>query len=237
MNKLYIGNLGENVSPLDLESLFKDSKIPFSGQFLVKTGYAFVDCPDESWAMKAIEALSGERPLPPPPPSPAAPTAPAAHALPRPRSGCSGGLGLAAGLGGAEGGRGAPYSLRPQVRCELLFSERGRSRPAFPRSLCAGLTRRRPPGSGRGGAGAWARGPAARRFPCFSKPHGQPCPAGGPLCIGGGGECSEAEAGCGRGALRGAAAAHTPPAQLDSPAAPRRGRLHPERPGAPFGFA
>ncbi|NXR81763.1 IF2B3 protein, partial [Pycnonotus jocosus] len=54
MNKLYIGNLGENVSPLDLESLFKDSKIPFSGQFLVKTGYAFVDCPDESWAMKAI---------------------------------------------------------------------------------------------------------------------------------------------------------------------------------------
>lgn len=59
MNKLYIGNLGENVSPLDLESLFKDSKIPFTGQFLVKTGYAFVDCPDENWAMKAIEALSG----------------------------------------------------------------------------------------------------------------------------------------------------------------------------------
>ncbi|XP_030060703.1 insulin-like growth factor 2 mRNA-binding protein 3 [Microcaecilia unicolor] len=60
MNKLYIGNLSENVSPLDLESIFKESKIPFSGQFLVKTGYAFVDCPDESWAMKAIEALSGK---------------------------------------------------------------------------------------------------------------------------------------------------------------------------------
>ncbi|XP_029444943.1 insulin-like growth factor 2 mRNA-binding protein 3 isoform X2 [Rhinatrema bivittatum] len=60
MNKLYIGNLSENVSPLDLESVFKESKIPFSGQFLVKTGYAFVDCPDESWAMKAIEALSGK---------------------------------------------------------------------------------------------------------------------------------------------------------------------------------
>ncbi|XP_077665473.1 insulin-like growth factor 2 mRNA-binding protein 3 isoform X3 [Eretmochelys imbricata] len=60
MNKLYIGNLGETVSPLDLESLFKESKIPFSGQFLVKTGYAFVDCPDENWAMKAIEALSGK---------------------------------------------------------------------------------------------------------------------------------------------------------------------------------
>ncbi|XP_070623091.1 insulin-like growth factor 2 mRNA-binding protein 3 isoform X3 [Erythrolamprus reginae] len=60
MNKLYIGNLGENVCPMDLESIFKESKIPFTGQFLVKTGYAFVDCPDENWAMKAIEALSGK---------------------------------------------------------------------------------------------------------------------------------------------------------------------------------
>uniref|UniRef100_A0A8C5PAE4 Insulin like growth factor 2 mRNA binding protein 3 n=1 Tax=Leptobrachium leishanense TaxID=445787 RepID=A0A8C5PAE4_9ANUR len=60
MNKLYIGNLSENVSPPDLESLFKESKIPFTGQFLVKTGYAFVDCPDENWAMKAIDTLSGK---------------------------------------------------------------------------------------------------------------------------------------------------------------------------------
>lgn len=135
MNKLYIGNLGENVSALDLESLFKDSKIPFSGQFLVKTGYAFVDCPDESWAMKAIEALSGERPLRPPhPPTPslsAAPTVPVARAPPRPRSCCSGGLGRAAGPGGGGecwGGRWCwcvCMSLsppRPQVRCKLLFS-------------------------------------------------------------------------------------------------------------------
>uniref|UniRef100_A0A7M4G196 Insulin like growth factor 2 mRNA binding protein 3 n=1 Tax=Crocodylus porosus TaxID=8502 RepID=A0A7M4G196_CROPO len=60
MNKLYIGNLGESVGAPDLESLFKDSKIPLAGPFLVKAGYAFVDCPDESWAMKAIEALSGK---------------------------------------------------------------------------------------------------------------------------------------------------------------------------------
>lgn len=59
MNKLYIGNLSENAVPSDLESIFKDAKIPVSGPFLVKTGYAFVDCPDESWALKAIEALSG----------------------------------------------------------------------------------------------------------------------------------------------------------------------------------
>ncbi|XP_021545356.1 insulin-like growth factor 2 mRNA-binding protein 3 isoform X3 [Neomonachus schauinslandi] len=60
MNKLYIGNLSENAVPSDLESIFKDAKIPVSGPFLVKAGYAFVDCPDESWALKAIEALSGK---------------------------------------------------------------------------------------------------------------------------------------------------------------------------------
>ncbi|XP_011799585.1 PREDICTED: insulin-like growth factor 2 mRNA-binding protein 3 isoform X3 [Colobus angolensis palliatus] len=60
MNKLYIGNLSDNTAPSDLESIFKDAKIPVSGPFLVKTGYAFVDCPDESWALKAIEALSGK---------------------------------------------------------------------------------------------------------------------------------------------------------------------------------
>ncbi|XP_065794839.1 insulin-like growth factor 2 mRNA-binding protein 3 isoform X3 [Muntiacus reevesi] len=60
MNKLYIGNLSENAVPSDLESVFKDAKIPVSGPFLVKTGYAFVDCPDDSWALKAIEALSGK---------------------------------------------------------------------------------------------------------------------------------------------------------------------------------
>jgi RNA recognition motif-containing protein len=65
MNKLYIGNLSENAAPSDLESIFKDAKIPVSGPFLVKTGYAFVDCPDDSWALKAIEALSGgPRPRP-----------------------------------------------------------------------------------------------------------------------------------------------------------------------------
>uniref|UniRef100_A0AC11D6H7 Insulin like growth factor 2 mRNA binding protein 3 n=1 Tax=Ovis aries TaxID=9940 RepID=A0AC11D6H7_SHEEP len=60
MNKLYIGNLSENAVASDLESVFKDAKIPVSGPFLVKTGYAFVDCPDDSWALKAIEALSGK---------------------------------------------------------------------------------------------------------------------------------------------------------------------------------
>uniref|UniRef100_A0A8C9WG90 Insulin-like growth factor 2 mRNA binding protein 3 n=1 Tax=Scleropages formosus TaxID=113540 RepID=A0A8C9WG90_SCLFO len=60
MNKLYIGNLSEDASPVELQSLFEEWKIPFSGQFLVKSGYAFVDCPDEKVAMKAIDTLSGK---------------------------------------------------------------------------------------------------------------------------------------------------------------------------------
>ncbi|XP_062893832.1 insulin-like growth factor 2 mRNA-binding protein 3-B [Mobula hypostoma] len=60
MNKLYIGNLSESVTVPELESVFKDWKIPYTGQFLLKTGYAFVDCPDENWAIKAIDTLSGK---------------------------------------------------------------------------------------------------------------------------------------------------------------------------------
>lgn len=119
MNKLYIGNLGENVSPLDLESLFKDSKIPFSGQFLVKTGYAFVDCPDESWAMKAIEALSGERPRA----HPRRPPVPPSAQVRLPRRG-----------GGPRGGGGEAEEGR--ARGPLFFphpgAHRGGGRPSVP---------------------------------------------------------------------------------------------------------
>uniref|UniRef100_A0A671TZH5 Insulin-like growth factor 2 mRNA binding protein 1 n=1 Tax=Sparus aurata TaxID=8175 RepID=A0A671TZH5_SPAAU len=60
MHKLYIGNLSDNVTAEDLGKTFDDHKIPYSGQFLMKTGYAFVDCPDDQWAMKAIETFSGK---------------------------------------------------------------------------------------------------------------------------------------------------------------------------------
>uniref|UniRef100_A0A8C2KSK3 Insulin-like growth factor 2 mRNA binding protein 1 n=1 Tax=Cyprinus carpio TaxID=7962 RepID=A0A8C2KSK3_CYPCA len=60
MNKLYIGNLNENVTAEDLVKTFEDHKIQYSGQFLMKTGYAFVDCPDDQCAMKAIETFSGK---------------------------------------------------------------------------------------------------------------------------------------------------------------------------------
>ena len=59
MNKLYIGNLGEQASVEDLQGIFGDRHLKHSA-FLLKTGYAFVDCPDEKIAMKAIDILSGE---------------------------------------------------------------------------------------------------------------------------------------------------------------------------------
>uniref|UniRef100_A0A3B3IHM8 Insulin-like growth factor 2 mRNA binding protein 3 n=1 Tax=Oryzias latipes TaxID=8090 RepID=A0A3B3IHM8_ORYLA len=60
MNKLYIGNVSAEASEEDFESIFEQWKIPHSGPFLVKSGYAFVDCPDEKAAMKAIDVLSGK---------------------------------------------------------------------------------------------------------------------------------------------------------------------------------
>ncbi|XP_028284650.1 insulin-like growth factor 2 mRNA-binding protein 3 isoform X1 [Parambassis ranga] len=60
MNKLYIGNVSAEASEEDFETIFEQWKIPHSGPFLVKTGYAFVDCPDEKSAMRAIDVLSGK---------------------------------------------------------------------------------------------------------------------------------------------------------------------------------
>ncbi|XP_058474841.1 insulin-like growth factor 2 mRNA-binding protein 3 isoform X1 [Solea solea] len=59
MNKLYIGNVSAEATEEDFESIFEQRKIPHSGPFLLKSGYAFVDCPDEKAAMKAIDLLSG----------------------------------------------------------------------------------------------------------------------------------------------------------------------------------
>lgn len=59
MNKLYIGNVSAEASEEDFETIFEQWKIPHSGPFLVKTGYAFVDCPDEKSAMMAIDIISG----------------------------------------------------------------------------------------------------------------------------------------------------------------------------------
>lgn len=44
----------------DLKQLFGERKLPVTDQVLLKSGYAFVDFPDQNWAIKAIETLSGK---------------------------------------------------------------------------------------------------------------------------------------------------------------------------------
>ncbi|XP_067264632.1 insulin-like growth factor 2 mRNA-binding protein 2a isoform X3 [Chanodichthys erythropterus] len=60
MNKLYVGNLSPSVTVEDLKQLFSERKLPVTDQVLLKSGYAFVDFPDQNWAIKAIETLSGK---------------------------------------------------------------------------------------------------------------------------------------------------------------------------------
>ncbi len=60
MNKLYVGNLSPSVTVEDLKELFGERELPVTDQVLLKSGYAFVDFPDQNWAIKAIETLSGE---------------------------------------------------------------------------------------------------------------------------------------------------------------------------------
>lgn len=42
------------------KQLFGEKKLPGAEQVLLKSGYAFVDFPDQNWAIKAIETLSGK---------------------------------------------------------------------------------------------------------------------------------------------------------------------------------
>ncbi|KAM6305282.1 LOW QUALITY PROTEIN: insulin-like growth factor 2 mRNA-binding protein 2 [Aegotheles albertisi] len=60
MNKLYIGNLSPAATAEDLRRLFGERELPLAGQVLLKSGYAFVDYPDQNWAIRAIETLSGK---------------------------------------------------------------------------------------------------------------------------------------------------------------------------------
>uniref|UniRef100_A0A2K6M9C8 RRM domain-containing protein n=1 Tax=Rhinopithecus bieti TaxID=61621 RepID=A0A2K6M9C8_RHIBE len=58
MNKLYIRNLSPMVTTNHLWQLFGERMLPPMGQVLLKSGYAFVDYPDQNWAIRAIETLS-----------------------------------------------------------------------------------------------------------------------------------------------------------------------------------
>lgn len=170
MNKLYIGNLSEHAAPSDLESIFKDNKIPAAGAFLVKTGYAFVDCPDESWALKAIEALSGgpgRRP---------AGRGPGARSQARAATGS-----CTQGPGPREAGRGAAARTRAGSGAHTRGVPGASpawtpTRPPFPPPGCAGSGRprcqkaraRAPKGPGERGEGPGEGRPPVRAGPARS---------------------------------------------------------------------
>lgn len=60
MNKLYVGNLSPSVTVEDLKQCFEENNLPGPDQVLLKSGYAFVDFPDQNAAIKAIDSLSGK---------------------------------------------------------------------------------------------------------------------------------------------------------------------------------
>uniref|UniRef100_T1JD27 RRM domain-containing protein n=1 Tax=Strigamia maritima TaxID=126957 RepID=T1JD27_STRMM len=59
MNKLYIGNLPADVNEGTLRQLFLDKGINCTNVLVKKGGYAFVDCPDQTTADRAIDSLNG----------------------------------------------------------------------------------------------------------------------------------------------------------------------------------
>ncbi|GCC21388.1 hypothetical protein chiPu_0019858, partial [Chiloscyllium punctatum] len=59
MNKLYIGNLSSSITAADLQQLCEQRELCI-GEVFLKSGYAFVDCPDENAAIRVIETLSGK---------------------------------------------------------------------------------------------------------------------------------------------------------------------------------
>ncbi|KAJ1525118.1 hypothetical protein ONE63_009960 [Megalurothrips usitatus] len=60
MSKLYVGNLPQDAAEHALRQLLEEHGVA-CGPILVKRGgYAFIDCPDQSAADKAIDKLNGE---------------------------------------------------------------------------------------------------------------------------------------------------------------------------------
>jgi RNA recognition motif-containing protein len=60
MSKLYIGNLPSETNENALRQLFLDQNLSCTNILVKRGGYAFVDCPDQSSADKAIDKLNGK---------------------------------------------------------------------------------------------------------------------------------------------------------------------------------
>lgn len=62
MSKLYIGNLPSDTNEAGLRQLFVEQNLSCTNILVKRGGYAFVDCPDQSSADKAIDKLNGKLP-------------------------------------------------------------------------------------------------------------------------------------------------------------------------------
>ncbi|KAK3923407.1 Insulin-like growth factor 2 mRNA-binding protein 1 [Frankliniella fusca] len=58
MSKLYVGNLDQDVTEQALRQLLDEHGIACGSILVKRGGYAFVDCPDQSAADKAIDKLN-----------------------------------------------------------------------------------------------------------------------------------------------------------------------------------
>ncbi|KAJ8940056.1 hypothetical protein NQ314_010888 [Rhamnusium bicolor] len=60
MSKLYVGNLPTETSENALRQLFLEQNLSCTSILVKRGGYAFVDCPDQSSADRAIDKLNGK---------------------------------------------------------------------------------------------------------------------------------------------------------------------------------
>lgn len=60
MSKLYIGNLPTETNENSLRQLFLEQNLSCTNILVKRGGYAFIDCPDQSSADKAIDKLNGK---------------------------------------------------------------------------------------------------------------------------------------------------------------------------------
>lgn len=60
MSKLYVGNLPQEAGEQALRQLLEDQGVACGSVLVKRGGYAFVDCPDQSAADKAIDKLNGK---------------------------------------------------------------------------------------------------------------------------------------------------------------------------------